>query len=171
MTTVPVALFNDRTRAEPIRDRLVHAGIPAEIHEERGMQKLWFVSGPEALVRVEVPADQFERGEQLLVDWDASEGALQNAIHCPECHSLLVQYPQSARKSVLTNLAVGLSSKIGLVEKEYYCTECHFTWPKEGKKVRPGRPNSAPYYFIGGMEQTQLEREEKRQAEGPPKVE
>jgi|ERR1041385_581009 hypothetical protein len=154
MNRIPVALFTNRNVAEPIRARLTEAGIAAEIHDERGLERLWFVPKPKAAVRLDVPADQFERGEQLLVNWDSKEGALHDAIHCPECKSLLVQYPQLARKSVLTNLAMGLAAELGLIEKQYYCQECHFTWPKEGSVPRPGRPNMAPYYFIEGVEQT-----------------
>jgi len=153
MNRIPVALFNSRTLAEPIQSRLSQAGIAAEIHDEPRLERLWFVSKPKAAVRLDVPSNQFERGEQLLVDWDAKEGALHDAIHCPECKSLLVEYPQIARRSVLTNLAMGLAAELGLVEKQYYCRECHFTWPREGKIPRPGRPNMAPYYFIEGVEQ------------------
>jgi len=158
MNTIPVALFKGRAPAEPIRARLSEAGIPAEIHDELLLEKLWFVSKPKCCVRLEVPADQFEKGEQLLVEWDSKEGALHDAIHCPECGSLLVDYPQITRKSVMTNLAMGLAAELGLVEKQYYCQECHFTWPKEGKVPRPGRPNMAPYYFIEGVEQSGARR-------------
>ena len=154
MNRVPVALFNDRITAEPMVARLVQAGIAAEIHDEPGLGKLWFVSKKEAGVRIEVPADQFERAEQLLVDWDALESAVREAIHCPECKSLLVDYPQVTRQSISTNVAMGLAAELGLVDREYYCRDCHFTWPKEGTKLRPGRPHSAPNYFIEDVEQT-----------------
>ena len=155
MTRIPVALFNDRARAEPVQKRLTESGIQAEIHDELRLEKLWFVSKPSAGVRIEVPANQFERTEQLLFDWDMAEGALREAIRCPECKSLRVDYPQFTRKSMLTNLAMGLAAQAHLVEKEYYCKDCHYTWPKEGTKPRRDRPNMAPYYFIEGVEQTQ----------------
>ena len=155
MNRIPVALFNDRSQAEPIQSRLAEAGVAAEIHDEpRFDEKLWFISKPKAAVRVDVPANQFEHGEQLLVDWDSQEGALHDAIHCPECKSLLVEYPQMTRRSVLTNLAMGVAAELGLIEKQYYCRECHFTWPREGKVPRPGRPHMAPYYFIEGVDRS-----------------
>jgi len=157
MIKVPIAVFNDRAPAEPIRDRLEQAGIAAEIHDEPGVEKMWFVPKDEVVVRLEVPSDQFERGEQLLVEWDLKDGALHDAVHCPECKSLLVDYPQVTRKSVMTNMAMGLAAQCHLIDREYYCQECHFTWPREGKKPQPGRPNSAPYYFIRGIEQSQLQ--------------
>src|SRR5258707_605521 len=104
MTRMSVALFNDHARAEPIRQRLAQAGIPAEIHDELRHEKLWMACKADCGVRLEVPADQFERAEDMLVEWDTKEGALRDAIHCPECGSLRVEYPQYTRKSLLTNL-------------------------------------------------------------------
>jgi len=154
-----IALFNHRAKAEPIQSRLVEAGINAEIHDELRLEKLWLACKDDCGVRLEVPANQFERAEDLLVEWDTKEGALRDAIHCPECGSLRVEYPQYTRKSLLTNLAMGVAANVGLVEKDYYCEECHFTWPKEGTKPRRNRPNMAPYYFIEGVDQSGLQHE------------
>jgi hypothetical protein len=151
-----VALFSSRANAEAVRQRLAQAGIPAAIKDSLGLKKLWFVSRPQAGVRIEVPAEQFERAEQFLLDWDAAEGALRQAIRCPECKSLRVEYPQFAQHSLLTNLAMGLVAKVGLIETHYYCEDCHFTWPREGARPRRNRPHMAPYYFIEGVEQTSL---------------
>lgn len=162
MNRIPVALFHNRAKAEAIRQRLAEAGIPAEIHDELRLEKLWLAGKEDCGVRLEVPADLFERAEDMLTRWDAEHGALRDAIHCPECGSLRVDYPQFTRKSLLTNLAMGVAANVGLMEKEYYCEECHFTWPKEGTKPRRNRPHMAPYYFIEGVDQS-AEREDKSQ--------
>jgi predicted Zn-ribbon and HTH transcriptional regulator len=154
MNTIAVALFSHRAKAEPIQKCLLEAGIRAEIHDELRLEKLWFIAKVGSGSRLEVPVDQFERAEQLLVGWDAAKAALSDAIRCPECKSLRVDYPQFTRKSLLTNLAVGLAAEVGLVEKEFYCQDCHYTWPKEGSKPRRDRPNMAPHYFIEGVEKT-----------------
>ena len=153
---MPVALFPDRAKAEPIRQRLADFGIAAEIHDELHLQKLWFASKPESGVRIEVPCDQFERAEQMLIDWDRGEGALREAIRCPECRSLRVEYPQFTGKSFIPNVMMGLLAAVGRVQKQFYCHDCHYTWPKEGTKPSAARPNAAPYYFIEGVEQTGL---------------
>lgn len=160
MNRISVALFNDRSKAEPIQRRLREAGIPAEIHEELRHQKLWMARRADCGVRLEVPANQFERAEDMLTDWDARDSALRDAIHCPECGSLRVDYPQFTRKSLLTNLAMGIAANLGVVEKDYYCEECHFTWPKEGTKARRDRPHMAPYYFIEGVDQSATRKEQ-----------
>lgn len=150
-------MFNSRTSAEPLQKRLVEAGVGAEIHDELRLEKFWFVSRPETGIRIEVPADQYERAYELLIQWDKQEGALREGIRCPECGSLRVEYPQFTRKFLIPNLAMGLLAALHAVEKEYYCQECHFTWPREGTRTRRDRAHIAPYYFIDGVEQTRLE--------------
>ena len=156
MNRMPVALFSNRAKAEPVQKRLVESGVQAEIHDELRLEKLWFVSKPSTGVRIETPADQYERVCQLLYDWDAADGALRDAIRCPECKSPRVDYPQFTRKFLIPNLALGLFAALGAMEKQFYCQDCHFTWPKEGTKQSKLRPNMGPYYFIEGVEQTTL---------------
>jgi hypothetical protein len=152
MNRIPVALFDDRPEAESIRQRLMQAGIAAQVQEELWLQKLWFVSKPAAGVSLEVAADQFDQAEKLLLAWDLGERALPHAVRCPQCHSLRVDYPQFARNSVLTNAAMGFCAELGLVQKEYYCERCHFTWPKEQAAPSRRRAHMAPYYFIEDVE-------------------
>jgi hypothetical protein len=152
MKTIPVATFNGRHQAEPLQKRLTASGIAAEVHGAPHA-RLWFVSRPRTGVRLEVPASRLERAHQLLLDWHTAEGALREAIRCPECGSLRVDYPQYTEKSLLTNLAMGLAAELRLIAKEYYCQDCHYTWPKEGSKASRLRPHMAPYYFIEGTEQ------------------
>ena len=155
MKTIPVAAFNGHSQAEPLRKRLEAAGIPAEIHDV-AHARLWFVSRTRTGVRLQVPSSDLGRAYQLLLDWHVADGALRAAIRCPECGSLRVDYPQYTEKSLLTNVAMGLAAEIGLIKKEYYCEECHYTWPKEGRKSSRLRPHMAPYYFIEGIEQNSM---------------
>jgi hypothetical protein len=152
MNRIPVALFPNRAQAEAVQQRLAQAGIAAELHEEVWLQKLWFVSKEAAGVHVEVAPDQFECAEALLASWDTPIGTLSGAIRCPECKSLLVDYPQFARNSIMTNIAGGLLAEVGLLEKDYYCEHCHYTWAK--KHSAHSRSHLAPYYFIEGIQET-----------------
>jgi hypothetical protein len=155
MSRVPVASFGQRAKAESLRQRLLGAGIQAEIQTEEDLTKHWLAAGREPLALLEVPAAHYDRARQLLHEWDVAEGGLGDAIHCPECKSLRVLYPQFTRKFFLPNLVMGVAASIGLVEKEYYCEECHFTWPHEGAKPHPERrQHMAPNYFIEDIEQT-----------------
>src|SRR5215831_16916556 len=153
MNRFPVALFPSSAKAEPIKQQLRSSGFAAEAHEEGWLCAFWFVNKHKCGVHLDVPADQFERAERFLLEWDAKEHALNEAIRCPECGSLRVLYPQFARHSILTNLAIGVAAQCGLVEKDFYCEDCHFTWPREGTRPSRIRPHQAPYYFIEGIEQ------------------
>ena len=153
MTWVPIALFSSPERAKPLQERFLGAKLAAQLQGESPLARMWFVPKREAGVRLMVPAEQFETAEQRLREWDA-QGALREAIRCPECHSLRVRYPQYAEHSLLTNVIAGLATTVGLVEKDFFCEDCHFTWPREGSHPRRNRPHLAPYYFIEGAEQT-----------------
>lgn len=149
--------------AEPLQQRLVQAGIAAEIHDIHWQQRLWLLPKKIAgTYYLEVPRAQFERAEQLLLAWHASEDALREAIRCPECKSLRVDYPQVAHHSLLTNLAIGLSAEVGLVERDYYCNQCHFTWPKKGTGGGRVRRHMAPHYFIEGIDESTRSKHQPR---------
>jgi hypothetical protein len=156
MNRMVVALFGNRAKAEPVQQRLVVGGFEAEIHDELRLEKLWFVPKHGGGVRVEVPAKDYERACHMLLESDAKDGLLREAIRCPECRSCRVDYPQFTRKSFIPNLVLGALATVGGVEKQFYCQDCHSTWPKEGTKASVRRPHMAPYYFIDGVEQTTL---------------
>ncbi|MDB6124604.1 MAG: phosphoenolpyruvate synthase [Pedosphaera sp.] len=153
MDTIIVATFNERSKAGPIKQRLEEAHIPAEVHDESSMEKFWFVGKPLAGVRVKVPARDYEKACQLIHEWDRADGLLRDAVRCPECDSSRIEYPQYARKSVLPNIFGAVAAGLGLIEKEFYCMDCHYTWPKEGRKPSKSKPHMAPYYFIEGVPQ------------------
>jgi len=154
MGWLAVALFSGRVGAEPAKKLLAEAGFKTKIQGESWLQFLWFVPRRKAGVWLAVAADEFERAESFLRSLDPSHPALAQAIRCPECKSLRVEYPQFAEHSLLTNLALGVAAQTGLVERDYFCEHCHFTWPRQGTRPRRDRPHLAPYYFIEGVEQT-----------------
>ncbi|HPU56172.1 MAG TPA: hypothetical protein PLH97_07820 [Verrucomicrobiota bacterium] len=145
---MPLALFVSRSHGEAYRNRLVESGIPAEIHDTVVLGRFWYASRPASGVRLEVPAREFERAHRKLVEWDDGEGDIGGAIRCPECRSLRISFPQYTRRSFIPNLVIGALAAIGRVEKEFYCDDCHYTWPREGHGKAAMRPHSAPYYFI-----------------------
>jgi len=152
MNRISVALFKAHVDAEPVQQRLVKQGIKAEIKDHIWWETLWFVTKSTCCKHLDVPADQLEAALKILADM-ANEGALNGAIHCPDCRSTRVDYPQFTRKSLLTNFFMGLGAELRLVERDFYCEDCHFTWPKEGTRPSRLRPNMAPYYFIEGVPQ------------------
>jgi hypothetical protein len=128
MKTVPLVTFNELEPAQQLRDRLQQAGIPATIHDESRLERFGFMSKPLAAIHVEVPQAHYLAARHFVEGMDASEGLVQRAVRCPECHSSRVEYPQLTRKFV-TPALVGLFMALRIVPREFYCLDCQFTWP------------------------------------------
>ena len=130
MNKIPIASFDEKDKAAVLRDRLQAAGVRAEVYDESALQKFWFMSEPLAGQKVRVEEQDFDRAMHLLSDLDAKEHVLRDAVRCPECGSSRVEYPQFTRKFITTTL-VEIFCTTKLLEKQFYCFDCHHTWPKE----------------------------------------
>ena len=126
---ITVATFNDRAPAEINALRLRAAGFSADIYDESHEQK-WklFNLHPRAHMRGRVHSGEEERAHVLLKEWHQTEGALNDAVHCPECGSSRIEFPQFSRRTLMGALPAALAAT-GVIAKEYYCEACHFTWP------------------------------------------
>lgn len=136
MNMVTEATFNEQEQAQSLQKRLESAGIKAEVHDERKLQRFWFISEPFAGIHLRVDTRDYQAAKKLLEEWDAQEGILRTAVHCPACRSSRVQYPQFTRKFVSPTIYAFLCA-VGLFQKKFYCEECHFTWPPTEKHYPP----------------------------------
>ncbi len=144
MKRLPVVLCRERESAARLQERLVAAGFAAEVQQESWLQRLWFVSPRKAGVAVTVPSEQTQAADQKLGEWSGQEGQLPGSINCPQCGSFRVTYPQYTPRSVLTNLIMGFAAAIGIVERDYYCEVCHYTWPRKSRRPRHERAHATP---------------------------
>src|SRR6185369_16082534 len=135
MNSITIATFNSLEPAEALKHRLEQAGIHAVVHDESKLQRYWFMSARLAAQKVEVDRHDLEAVKKLLAEWNAYENPLKDAVCCPECGSSRVEYPHFTRKFI-TPIAVEILSVLRLFPREFYCQECHFTWPKEEKRER-----------------------------------
>lgn len=127
-----LATFNEMEKALHLKERLDRAGVHADIYDESKLQKFWFMSESLAGKKIRVDEKDFEMAKEVLAGLDASEDVLHDAVRCPQCQSSRVEYPQFTRKFITPTL-VEIFCTLHLVEKEFYCMDCHFTWPKEEK--------------------------------------
>jgi hypothetical protein len=134
---VKIAAFNELQAAQAVAARLDAEGIAAVVHDESGQQKwqLWNLT-PYAHLLVQVPGDHEDRARDLLKTWAAGDASSLGAVRCPECASFNIEYPQFSRKTLLGALPAAMATA-GLVEKEFYCQDCHFTWPAEPPPPQP----------------------------------
>ena len=123
-----VATFSDVQKAQVVESRLKQAGISATVDDESKLQRFFFLSTPLASQRVYVDDKDFEKARQFLREADARDHILNGEVRCLQCGSARVDYPQFTRKFMTTTL-VELFCLLRLVDKTFYCEDCHYTWP------------------------------------------
>lgn len=148
MKDMTIASFDQRDTAERLRQRLDQAGIECEVFDESKLQKYWFLSKPHAAVKLRVEAADFDKARQLLNGLDQVEQVLHDAVRCPQCGSSRVEYPQFTRKFV-TPTFVEIFCFLHLMEKEFYCEDCQFTWPDHPEKLPPPWDGSQDLDVLG----------------------
>jgi transposase-like protein len=135
---VTIATFNEPAKAKRLKERFQQAGLKADIHNEGHLQKVAFMSKPQANVKVQVDDNDFEQAQGLMVEWEANDPDIASAIiRCPQCGSSNIEYPQMTRKSFTPAMASVLFA-LKIFPKEFYCHDCHFTWSNE-EEITLGR--------------------------------
>jgi hypothetical protein len=125
-----LAAFERKADADELQAHLARNGVEAMVYDERSLQSWWFLSRPRIGVRVQVPSEDFyEVAEKVNADPEAKR-ILRNAVHCPSCESLKVEYPQMTRRFILPTLIAHLLVLLGIMKHSYYCEDCHYTWTK-----------------------------------------
>jgi predicted Zn-ribbon and HTH transcriptional regulator len=124
---VTIATFNEPSQAKHLKSRLEQAGVKADVHNEGHLQKVAFMSKPQANAKVLVTEEDFEKANKLMLEWEASDPEIGSAIRCPQCKSPRIEYPQLTRKFLTPSIASVLFA-LRIFQKEFYCQDCHFTW-------------------------------------------
>jgi hypothetical protein len=130
MKTIPIATFNELAPAEQLRVQFNQSGVNAVIHDESKLERFWFMSEPLAAIHVEVPQPDYLKARRLMSEWEKSGDLLKTAVRCPDCQSSRVEFPQVTRKFATPALFQMLLMALHVMPREYYCQDCHFTWPK-----------------------------------------
>jgi transposase-like protein len=143
---VTIATFNETAKAKRLKERFQQAGVKADIHNEGHLQQVAFMSKPQANMKVQVEDDDFERAQQLMVEWEATDPDIAAAvIRCPQCGSSRIEYPQMTRK-FLTPAMASILFTLKIFPKEFYCEDCHYTWTNE---EQPGLARLWHRFFPG----------------------
>jgi len=128
-----IASFNEREPADRLTERLIGAGFKADVFDESAAQK-WLLLNlkPRAHMRVRVPKDDGNRALEQLREWDAADGAMHDAVRCPQCSSSRIEYPQFSRRTLMSAFPAAAAAA-GIIERQYFCEACGFTWDGEPK--------------------------------------
>ncbi len=128
-----IATYNEPAKAKHLKTRLQEAGLKADIHTGGRLQAAAGMGTPPASAKVLVDEDDFEAANNLLQEWESSDPDIGVAIRCPQCQSPRIEYPQLTRK-FLTPWLAGILFALKIFPKEFYCQDCHFTWPGAGEE-------------------------------------
>jgi hypothetical protein len=124
-----VATFNDVEEAQAAKADLERAGIDAKVVDESKLQKFIFLSKALACDRVLVKETDFDKARLVLLSADVQDHVLRHEVRCINCGSPKVQYPQFTRNFVTTTVFGVAGSLLHLIDKAFYCRNCHHTWP------------------------------------------
>jgi hypothetical protein len=134
-TSTSIAAFDRQAPAENLAKMLHERGIEAGLQNETADQTLRFFTGKHhAQFKVTVLDENVERAlkefaaMKPLPPERAFECPVTQVIRCPDCGSTQVEYPQYSRNTLIGALP-SLASTVGLVEKDFFCRVCNFTWP------------------------------------------
>ena len=132
---VTIATFNEPDKAKRLKQRFQEAGVRADVHNERYLQGVAFMSKPQANAKVMVDDSDFERAHALMNEWEATDPDIAAAIiRCPQCGSSNIEYPQMSRKFLTPGLVILLCA-VKIIPKEFYCQDCHYTWSNEEERT------------------------------------
>ena len=125
---VKVAVFEELIEARVLEVFFNKRRIEARTYHDKILQLLLFLCPPRSTYQVQVRHGFAKHAIELLeTDLDAPT-ILQKAIHCPECGSLSVDYPQLTRKSFLPTLLMHLGIVARVIEHQCCCEHCHCVW-------------------------------------------
>ena len=135
---VKVAVFEGSNEALVLEAFFKKRRVEARTYHDKILQLLLFLCPPRATFRVEVRHGFVKHAMELLDIDPEAPAILQKALHCPECGSFSVDYPQMTRKPFLPTMLLHLGIISRLSEHECYCEQCHCIW-KLSKKPSVAR--------------------------------
>jgi hypothetical protein len=140
-----VAVFERLTDGRVLEAFLRDAGLEARIYDDKLFRYFLFLRLPRVTWRLQVRQNHFQEAIRQL---EAKPPAvLGQALHCPACGSVRVNYPQMTRKFVLPTVLLHLGIIFRVIEHQCYCEHCHEMWTLPVEKAMIRKPRAKPFPF------------------------
>lgn len=123
-----IAAFEKKQDAESLHHFLESTGIKSNFVDLTVQQPENAIPADFAKYQVQVPEDQEKAAEDALHQSEEGIRLLQTAIHCPECGSLRVVYPNIPR-NFLVSAVMRVMVKMHVLDGQYLCLSCQHEWP------------------------------------------
>ena len=136
---VKVAVFEELNEAQVLEAFFKSKGIETRTYNDKILRLFLFLCPPRATFRVQVRQGFSKYVMDLLETEPGVPAVLQKAVHCPDCGSLRVEYPQMTRKFFLPTLLLHLGIIFRVIEHECYCESCHYIWNLPPKLASPAQ--------------------------------
>lgn len=131
---IPIASFDHLPPAQTLVRELTAKGFEAGLLNESAEQAVhFFTTTPRAQFRVTVPPEVMApaleafAAMQPLPDDQRLECPVREVIRCPDCGGTRVEYPQFSRNTLVGALPAAAAA-VGLVEPQFFCQACHYSW-------------------------------------------
>ncbi len=109
----------------------------ARTYDDKLLRYFLFLRPPRVTYRVQIRESEFKIVNNIL-EKEPPE-ILEEALHCPSCGSLRINYPQMTRKFFMPTVLLHLGIIFRIIDHEAFCNHCHCIWnlPKDGVPVIP----------------------------------
>ncbi|MDR3457661.1 MAG: hypothetical protein P4N60_09460 [Verrucomicrobiae bacterium] len=121
-----VAVFENLTDGQVLAQQLKDQGFEARAYDDKVFRYFLFLRPPQITYHVQVRCDDMADATGFLMVRKPT--VLARAIHCPDCGSLHVNYPQMTRRFILPTVLLHLGILLRIIHHEAYCEMCHYTW-------------------------------------------
>src|SRR5450756_314467 len=118
-----VAVFENLANGQALTQQLKDQGLEARAYDDKVYRAFLFLRPPQITFRVQVRRDH--EAEAAEFRKTKNPPALARAVHCPECGSLKINYPQMTRRFILPTVLLHLGIILRIIHHEAYCEACH----------------------------------------------
>ncbi|HEX2748656.1 MAG TPA: hypothetical protein VHM91_11700 [Verrucomicrobiales bacterium] len=135
MNSTLIAAFEEKQSAEDLTGYLLKQNIPAATVDLTVSTPGNALPPEFAKYQVRVPGEDAAAAVQATSHTDEGLRLISPAIHCPDCGSLRVRYPEMPRNFVAP-FFFRLLVKVKLIEGSYACLTCKREWSPETQRKR-----------------------------------
>ena len=123
---VNMAVFENVNDGKMLEAFFKDQGLEARTYDDKLFRYFLFLRPPRVTYRVQVRNHDSKAVAGLLAA--KAPAVLEQALHCPSCGSLQVNYPQMTRKFIMPTLMLHLGIIFRVIGHECYCEHCHEMW-------------------------------------------
>lgn len=139
-----IASFEDLDSSRVFQAYLARRKLDSRVWHNPALRVLLFWRPPQSVYHVQVPGN-FHHFAKELAEKNPLD-ILDQAIHCPQCGSLEIEYPCFTRPSLLAKAFLVPGLLLRITDHQCQCLKCHSQWslPRRGPSAATEIHNHEP---------------------------